>query len=282
MIGRGSIRRLFHIVCARAQAMVIAVQHISNIERGQDLGILPGPFQHVSITPVFQRHAGWIAGSAGLAAEQPGDAPHIILFPEIAFDRESFLQRVRQTVDSRGFCVIVASEGTQYENGRFLAESGSVDAFGHTQLGGVAPTLAALIKSELGYKNHWAVADYLQRSARHIASATDVEQAYAVGKAAVEMVLQGKNSVMPTIVRLPGKKYHWKIGEAHLNEVANIEKKMPRDFICPDGFGITDKGLAYFKPLIQGEDYPPYTDGMPRYARLKKVFLSQKLPDAGF
>ncbi len=231
----------------------------------------------IFILEVMGRHAGWIAGAGGLAAEQEGDAPHIILFPEVAFNKEKFLKKVKATVKKHGFCAIVASEGARYKDGRFLADSGVVDAFGHTQLGGVAPTLATMIKDELGYKYHWALADYLQRAARHIASATDVEQAYAVGEAAVEMAIAGKNAVMPAIVRAKGKKYKWSIEEAPLEKIANVEKMMPRDFITRDGFGITDKGRAYFEPLIQGEDYPPYKNGIPQYARLKKVMVPKKL-----
>jgi 6-phosphofructokinase 1 len=226
---------------------------------------------------VMGRHAGWIAGAAGLATEQEGDAPHIILFPEIAFNREKFLKKVKSCVKKYGYCAIVVSEGAQNEDGSFLADAGGVDAFGHVQLGGVAPFVANMIKDELGYKYHWAVADYLQRSARHIASATDVDQAYAVGKAAVEFSLAGKTAVMPTIVRGSGKKYSWKIGEANLSDVANVEKMMPRKYISRDGFHITDEAREYFSPLIQGEDYPKFRNGIPQYARLKKQLEKKKL-----
>jgi 6-phosphofructokinase 1 len=184
---------------------------------------------------------------------------------------------VQRTVKQRGYCVIVASEGTQYADGRFLAESGLKDAFGHSQLGGLAPFLAALVKDELGLKYHWAVADYLQRSARHIASLTDVEQAYALGKAAVEFALRGDNAVMPCIVRGKGRRYSWSIGEARLEDVANREKKMPRNFISRDGFGVTAEGLAYLSPLIAGEAYPEYRNGMPIYVRLKNTPVPRKL-----
>jgi len=223
------------------------------------------------------RHAGWIAGAAGLAAEQEGDAPHVIVFPEIAFDQAAFMTKVQISVDAHGYCAIVVSEGAHYEDGTFLADQGAIDAFGHAQLGGVAPALANIIKEELGYKYHWAVSDYLQRAARHIASATDVEQAYAMGKAAVEFSLAGKNAVMPTIVRESNSPYKWHIGEANLGDVANVEKKMPRDFITEDGFGITEKAREYFTPLIQGEDYPPYKNGLPQYARLEKRLADKKL-----
>ncbi|MBX2809627.1 MAG: 6-phosphofructokinase [Cellvibrionaceae bacterium] len=236
----------------------------------------------VFILEVMGRHAGWIAAAAGLAAQQEGDAPHIILFPEIAFNKDKFLKKVKQTVKKYGYCVIVASEGTQYKDGTFLADAGNTDAFGHKQLGGVAPTLAAMVKESLGYKYHWALADYLQRAARHIASATDVEQAYAVGKAAVDMAVQGKNAVMPAIMRGKGKRYTWSIGEAPLSKVANVEKMMPRSYISRDGFSISDAGRAYLSPLIQGEDYPPYgKDGLPQFVRLKKV-LEKKKTHRGF
>ena len=223
------------------------------------------------------RHAGWIAAAGGLAAQQAGDAPHIILFPEIAFDKDKFIKKVDQTVNKNGYCVVVASEGTQYKDGTFLADAGTRDAFGHAQLGGVAPTLASMVKDALGYKYHWAVADYLQRAARHIASATDVEQAYAVGKAGVEFAVAGHNAVMPTIVRGKGKKYRWTIGEAPLHKVANVEKKMPRSFITRDGFNITAAARDYLAPLIVGEDYPPYKNGMPQYVTLKNELVPRKL-----
>ncbi|NIB41802.1 6-phosphofructokinase [Pseudomaricurvus alkylphenolicus] len=250
---------------------------VSIKEAAMDVASMCDSSTKVFILEVMGRHAGWIAGAGGLAAESEGEAPHIILFPEVAFNQEKFLRKVKSTVRKHGFCAIVASEGARYKDGRFLADSGSVDAFGHTQLGGVAPTLANMIKSELGYKYHWALADYLQRAARHIASGTDVEQAYAVGQAAVEMALAGKNAVMPAIVRGKGKRYSWSIEEAPLEQIANVEKMMPRDYISRDGFGITEKGRAYFEPLIQGEDYPPYKNGIPQYARLKKVMAEKKL-----
>lgn len=250
---------------------------VSIREAGLDVASMCESSTKVFVMEVMGRHAGWIAGAAGLAAEQEGDAPHIILFPEIAFDKAKFLKRVKSCVRKFGYCAIVVSEGAQNDDGSFLAESGGPDAFGHVQLGGVAPFVANMIKDELGYKYHWAVADYLQRAARHIASATDVEHAYAVGQAAVEFALAGKNAVMPAIVRGKGKKYTWHIGEAKLADVANVEKMMPRDYISRDGFQITEKARAYFAPLIQGEDYPPFKNGIPQYARLKKTLAPKKL-----
>lgn len=250
---------------------------VSIREAGLDVASMCESSTKVFVMEVMGRHAGWIAGAAGLAAEQEGDAPHIILFPEIPFDRKKFLKKVDSCVKKFGYCAIVVSEGAQNRDGSFLADAGGKDAFGHVQLGGVAPFVAAMVKEELGYKYHWAVSDYLQRAARHIASATDVEQAYAMGKAAVEFALAGKNAVMPTIVRKPGKKYRWSVGEANLADVANVEKTMPRNYISADGFGITDAAREYFAPLIQGEDYPPYKNGLPQYARLKKVLIPKKL-----
>jgi 6-phosphofructokinase len=250
---------------------------VSTREAALDVESMCETSTKVFILEAMGRHAGWIAAAAGLAAEREGDAPHLILFPEIAFDREKFLAKVDDTVKERGYCVIVASEGTQYGDGTFLAESGLKDAFGHSQLGGVAPTLAQMVKSELGYKYHWAVSDYLQRAARHIASETDVQQAYAVGEAAVEFALEGKNAIMPCIVRGKGKRYSWTIGEAPLAEVANREKMMPRDYISDDGFGITEEARAYLAPLIVGEAYPEYRKGMPVYVRLKNLPVPRRL-----
>jgi len=231
----------------------------------------------VFIMEVMGRHAGWIAAAGGLAAEKPEDGPHIILFPEIAFDEATFLAKVDTTVKQYGYCTIVVSEGVKNPDGVFLAEAGSRDAFGHAQLGGVAPVVAQLVKSRLGYKYHWAVADYLQRAARHIASKTDVEQAYALGKAAVEFALAGKNAVMPTVVRLSDVPYEWEIGAAALADVANVEKKMPRDYITEDGFGITEACRRYLSPLIVGEDYPPYKNGLPQYVILDNIAVPKKL-----
>lgn len=251
---------------------------VSTREAAMDVASMCETSTKVFVLEVMGRHAGWIAAASSLAQEHSGDAPHIILMPEVPFKQRQFLQRVRETVNTCGYCVIVASEGTQYANGKFLADAGSTDAFGHTQLGGVAPMLAALVKSKLGYKYHWAVADYLQRAARHVASATDVAQAYALGKAAVEFAIAGKNAVMPTIVRLQDSPYRWKIGEAKLSRVANVERKMPKSYITKDGFGITAAGKRYLAPLIEGEDYPRYKAGLPQYVRLKNELVAKKLP----
>ncbi len=249
----------------------------STREASLDIASMCATSTKVFILEVMGRHAGWIAASGGLAAEQDGDAPHIILFPEIPFSREDFISKVEQTIAAKGYCVVVASEGAQYSDGAHISGSLNKDAFGHQQLGGVAPTLASMIKQSTGYKYHWALADYLQRSARHIASKTDVDQAYAVGKRAVELAVQGKSSVMVSIERGAGKQYSWSLGEASLEKVANMEKKMPRSFITKDGFGITQKARDYLQPLIAGEDHPPYKNGLPDYVALKNIMVPKKL-----
>jgi 6-phosphofructokinase 1 len=251
---------------------------VSTREAGLDVASMYDTSTKVFVLEVMGRHAGWIAAAAGLAGEQAGDPPHIILLPEVPFERERFLARVRGTVEKIGYCVVVVSEGAQYADGTFLADAGGKDAFGHTQLGGVAPFIAGLVKDELGYKYHWAVADYLQRAARHVASGTDVAQAYAVGKAAVELAMAGRNAVMPIIVRKGDKPYRWGISEAPLAKVANVERKMPKSYISRDGFGITAAARRYLAPLIEGEDYPPYRNGLPQYARLKNELVRKKLP----
>ena len=250
---------------------------VSIREAGFDVASMARTSTKVFVMEVMGRHAGWIAAAGGLAAEKSGDAPHIILFPEITFDEAKFLARVKECVDRHGYCAIVVSEGVKNADGKFLADAGTRDAFGHAQLGGVGPVVAQLVKDKLGYKYHWAVADYLQRAARHIASKVDVEQAYAVGKAAVEFALKGHHAVMPAIVRTSQKPYRWKIGMAPLSKVANVEKMLPRDYISPDGFHITAKGRRYLAPLIQGEDYPPYKGGLPQYVVLRNKAVRKKL-----
>lgn len=252
---------------------------VSIREAGFDVASMAKTSTKVFVMEVMGRHAGWIAAAGGLAAENEGDAPHIILFPEVAFNKRAFIKRVKDCVKQYGYCAIVVSEGARYKDGTFLADAGNTDAFGHKQLGGVAPVVAEMIKAETGYKYHWAVADYLQRAARHIASKTDVEQAYAVGKAAVDFALQGKTAVMPIIVRTSNRPYRWKIGEARLARVANVEKMMPKSYISKDGFGITQRCRNYLSPLIKGEDYPPYKNGLPQYVQLKNVAVKKKLQD---
>jgi 6-phosphofructokinase len=201
-----------------------------------------------------------------------------VLFPEIDFDQEKFIAAVKDKVKNHGYCTVVVSEGAHYGDGRFLAEQGSRDSFGHAQLGGVAPVVANMVKDALGYKFHWAVADYLQRAARHLASSSDVEQAYALGKVGVELALEGKNSIMPTVERISNSPYQWQIGSADLADVANVEKMMPANFISVDGFGITDACREYLYPLIQGEAYPEYDErGMPKYVVLKNQLIDKKL-----
>jgi 6-phosphofructokinase 1 len=252
---------------------------ISTREASYDVRSMSLTSTKVMVIEVMGRHAGWIAAAGGLAADADNDIPVLILFPEIKFDQEKFLAQVKAKVDKYDYCTVVVSEGAKFADGKFLAEQGTKDAFGHAQLGGAAPVVAAMVRQAFGYKFHWAVADYLQRAARHIASGTDVAQAYAVGKAAVEFAVAGENSVMPTIVRTSQSPYKWEIGKAPLAQVANVEKFMPRDFISEDGFGITAACRAYLLPLIQGEDYPPYHDGMPRFVTMKNELIAKRLPE---
>ncbi|MDD4912425.1 MAG: 6-phosphofructokinase [Sideroxydans sp.] len=233
----------------------------------------------VFVVEVMGRHAGWIAAAGGLASDANCELPIVILFPEIPFDQKKFIAKVDAMVKKHGYCSVVVSEGCHYPDGKFLAEQGTRDAFGHAQLGGAAPVVANMVKEALGYKFHWAVADYLQRAARHIASKTDVDQAYALGKAAVELALKGQNAVMPTVQRVSDKPYKWKVGVAQLSKVANVEKFMPRNFITADGFGITEKCRTYLSPLIKGEDYPTYKDGLPQFVQLKNVAVAKKLDE---
>jgi len=253
---------------------------VSTIEASLDVESMASSSTRVFVLEVMGRHAGWIAAAAGLAAREEGDPPHLILFPEVPFRQREFLRKVKHAVENHGYCTIVVSEGVRDEKGRFLADAGTRDAFGHAQLGGVAPVVANIVRESLGYKYHWAVSDYLQRSARHIASKTDVEQAYAVGEAAIELALQGKSGVMPVIKRVSNNPYRWKIDHTSIGRVANREKMMPRNYIAADGFGITPAARRYLEPLIRGEDYPPYDrNGLPKYVRMKKVLLRRKLPD---
>jgi 6-phosphofructokinase 1 len=251
---------------------------VSIMEASLDVRSMASSSTKVFVMEVMGRHAGWIAASAGLVAREAGDPPHIILFPEVPFRQREFLKKVKHAVENYGYCSIVVSEGVRNSKGQFLADAGTRDAFGHAQLGGVAPVVASLVRDKLGYKYHWAVSDYLQRSARHVASKVDVDQAYAVGEAAVLFALDGKSGVMPVIKRVSNNPYRWKIGEALLSRVANREKLMPKSYISPDGMGITPAARRYLAPLIRGEDYPPYDrDGLPKYASLNNVLVQKKL-----
>lgn len=250
---------------------------VSLREASFDVASMAKTSTKVFVLEVMGRHAGWIAAAGGLASDKAHPIPTVILFPEVTFDRDRFLAAVKERVERFGYCSVVVSEGVKGADGKFLSDQGLRDAFGHAQLGGAAPVIAALVKDGLNYKYHWSVADYLQRAARHIASKTDVEQAYAVGKAAVEFALKGHNAVMPAIVRSANRPYRWKIGMAPLAEVANREKMMPREFISADGFGITEACRRYLAPLIGGEAYPPYRDGLPDYVVLKNVAVKKRL-----
>lgn len=250
---------------------------VSTLEASFDVASMSATSTKVFVLEVMGRHAGWIAAAGGLASSPEREIPVIILFPEIRFDKQKFLAKVDSCVKKFGYCSVVVSEGVKGDDGKFLSDQGVRDAFGHAQLGGVAPVVANMVKEGLGLKYHWGVADYLQRAARHIASKTDVEQAYAMGRAAVEFAVQGHNSVMPTIERISARPYQWKVGMAQLSQVANVEKMMPENFITEDGFGITDLCREYLAPLIEGEDYPPYKDGLPDYVRLQNVAVPKKL-----
>lgn len=252
---------------------------VSMLEASFDVASMAKTSTKVFILEVMGRHAGWIAAAGGLASNEDHEVPIIILFPEITFDQEKFLAKTDRYVKEYGYCTVVVSEGVKGTDGKFLSDQGLRDAFGHAQLGGVAPVIANIVKNGLGLKYHWGVADYLQRAARHIASGTDVEQAYAMGKAAVEYAIAGHNSVMPTIERISSSPYAWKTGMVELSKVANVEKMMPADFISEDGFGITGKCREYLSPLIKGEDYPPYKNGLPDYVRLKNVAVAKKLAE---
>ncbi len=266
-----------HTDCCPGFGSVAKYVAVSTREAGLDVASMARTSTKVFILEVMGRHAGWIAAAGGLAGNKPQEPPHIILFPEIPFEQGKFLAKVKQCVTDYGYCVIVVSEGAAYADGKFLADAGTTDAFGHTQLGGVGPLVANMIREAHGFKYHWAVADYLQRAARHIASKVDVEQAYAVGKAAVELAVKGVNAVMPTIVRKSSKPYRWTIGHVPLSEVANLEKKLPREYITADGFGITEPCRRYLQPLIGGEAYPPYRNGLPEYVRIRGVAVRRKL-----
>ena len=250
---------------------------VSTLEATFDVASMAKTSTKVFVLEVMGRHAGWIAAAGAMASSKEMDLPIVILFPEIAFDKAKFLAKVGAMVKKYGYCTVVVSEGVKGADGKFLSDQGLRDAFGHAQLGGVAPVIASIVKEGLNLKYHWGVADYLQRAARHIASKTDVAQAYATGKAAVELAIKGRNSVMPAIKRVSDKPYRWKIEVAELKNVANKEKFMPRDFITADGFGITEKCRKYLAPLMLGEDYPPYRNGLPRYVRLKNVGVKKKL-----
>ncbi|HTC14258.1 MAG TPA: 6-phosphofructokinase [Steroidobacteraceae bacterium] len=269
-----------HTDCCPGFGSVAKYVAVSTREAAMDVASMARTSTKVFVLEVMGRHAGWIAAAAGLAGRSSAEPPHVILLPEVPFAQQRFLERVRACVSDYGYCVIVVSEGAAYADGKFLADAGTRDAFGHTQLGGVAPLVANMVREAHGYKYHWAVADYLQRAARHIASKVDVDQAYAVGKAAVELAVRGVNAVMPTIVRKSHKPYRWVIGHVPLAEVANKEKKLPAEYIREDGFGITAACRRYLEPLVAGESYPPYRDGLPDYVHIKGVPVRRKLKSA--
>lgn len=250
---------------------------VSTNEASLDVLSMAETSTKVFILEVMGRHAGWIAAASGLISNTRNDPPHIILFPEIPFNKKDFLKKVEKSVKQNSYCVIVASEGARYKNGKFLADSGNKDSFGHKQLGGVAPVLAEMVKSSLGYKYHYAIADYLQRSARHLSSEVDLKQAYAVGEAAVKSAIKGEQSKMMTIVRKSNKPYKWTIGSTDLGNVANNEKMMPKKYITSNGYGITKACKEYMRPLINGEAYPPYKGGLPVFCELINKLVPKRL-----
>ncbi len=266
-----------HTDCCPGFGSVAKYVATSIREAGYDVASMARTSTKIFVLEVMGRHAGWITAACGLAAENAGESPHILLFPEVPFDPVSFLARVDACVKQYGYCTVAVSEGLSDAAGKLIAESGTKDAFGHSQLGGVGQMVAQLIKDKLGYKYHWALADYLQRSARHLASRTDLEQAHALGVAAVDLALRGRNAVMATIERKADLPYRWEIGEAPLAEIANVERKMPPEFITADGFHITDACRTYLQPLIEGEEPPPYRNGLPDYVRLKNISVPKKL-----
>ncbi|GIX35825.1 MAG: pyrophosphate--fructose 6-phosphate 1-phosphotransferase [Lysobacteraceae bacterium] len=265
--------------CCPGFGSVAKYTAVSVLEASLDVASMAESSTKVFVMEVMGRHAGWIAAAAGLAQRTPDDPPHVILFPEVPFDRERFLAAVRRTVERVGWCTVVVSEGLRHPDGRFVAEAGGKDAFGHSQLGGAGPTIAAMVKDGLGLKVHWAVPDYLQRSARHLASQTDHEHAWAVGEKAVEYALAGMSGVMPVIKRISDRPYRWKIEAAPLDRIANREKKLPRSFLRRDGYGITEACRRYLAPLVRGEASPPFgKDGLPVHARLRKPRVAPRLP----
>jgi ATP-dependent phosphofructokinase / diphosphate-dependent phosphofructokinase len=266
--------------CSPGFGSVAKYVAVSMLEAGLDVASMSATSTKVFVLEVMGRHAGWITAACGLAQNSKAGlmAPQILLLPEVTFDPKAFLARVDEVVKRDGYCAIGVSEGIKNANGKFVSESGLVDAFGHAQLGGVAPVITDLVRRELKLKCHWAVADYLQRAARHIASKTDVDQSYALGRAAVEYAVKGMNGVMPAVKRTSSKPYTWEIVPAPLTSVANVEKKMPRDFITADGFHITQKCRNYMQPLIEGEAYPPYENGLPKYVKLQNKLIKKKLP----
>ncbi len=266
--------------CSPGFGSVAKYVAVSILEASLDVMSMASTSTKVFILEVMGRHAGWIAAAGGLVRREESDPPQIILFPEVPFDEGRFLRAVRHSVENNGYCSVVVSEGLKNGVGEFLADAGTTDAFGHRQLGGVGPVVAQLVSEQLGYKHHWAVADYLQRSARHIASKTDLEHARAVGRAAVELAVEGQTGVMPVIRRTCDDPYRWEVEAASLSGIANRESKMPENFISADGFGISASCRTYLEPLIRGEAFPPFgPDGLPEYVRPKFSLVRRKLEE---
>lgn len=246
-------------------------------EAAFDVASMASNSTRVFVLEVMGRHAGWITAAVGLADDDDHPIPLVLLFPEVAFDEERFLARVAHLVKTRGYCCIGVSEGLRGSTGTFLSESGLRDSFGNAQLGGAGELIGRLVRDRLGHKIHFALADYLQRSARHIASKTDVAQAYAVGREAVRAALRGATSVMISIQRTADHPYRWTLGQVPLSRVANREHMLPRSFISRDGFGITARARTYLQPLIRGEADLKFSNGLPAYVRLKNISIKKKL-----
>ncbi len=251
---------------------------VSMMEASLDTEAMSRDSTKVFVLETMGRNAGWIAAATGLASRHEEDGPHLILLPEVPFNANKFLQAVTRSVTAHGICSITVSEGLQNEKGEFVSEVGGKDAFGHTQLGGVGHYIQMLVNRETKLKTHGAVLDYCQRSGRHLASGTDVSQAIACGAHAVALAEQGLSGVMVTIQRTSDRPYAWSTGHTDASNIANQEKMLTPDMIREDGYHITQKFRDYCLPLIQGEDAPPYEQGLPAYVRLKKALVPKKLP----
>ena len=249
----------------------------STLEASLDVMSMSQTSTKVFILEVMGRHSGWLAASSGVIKSNQSDPPHIILFPERKFDKTEFLKKVKNAVSKYSYCVVVASEGIQDKKGKFISDSGEKDSFGHAQLGGVAPMLSNMIMNNLKLKVHWAVSDYLQRAARHISSSVDVDQAYKLGTESVELAKKNITDVMLTIEKKKSSKFKWSIGTTKLDNVANIEKKLPKNYIKSNGYEITAACKKYISNLIEGESFPIFKNGYPLYAKMKCKLIKKKL-----
>jgi len=263
--------------CCPGFGSVAKYNAVSMMEGSLDTGSMHRDSTKVFVLETMGRNAGWIAAATGLASRGEEEGPHLILLPEVPFDPKRFLQAVEDTVRRVGFCAVTVSEGARNAEGKVLSEVGGQDAFGHSQLGGAGQYIQEVVKNELKLKTHGAVLDYCQRSGRHLASKVDVIQAIECGKRAVELAGRGGTGRMVTIVREQDAPYQWSLSHTDAANIANQEKKIPSEYIREDGFHITEGFRTYCLPLIQGEDYPPYHEGLPAYTRLKKALVTPKL-----